>query len=138
LLSRIIANAISSIVLISDKIIQQQRPYSSFIRQIREKAIEYNTSAYLCFIDLTKAFDRIKLNDVVNALQKKNTPQRIKDLNTGNITQLKVNETLTKEIATTSGIRQRDSLSPLLLNTIMDGIIDEVKKSWIRISIWTK
>jgi predicted oxidoreductase len=138
LLSRIIANAISSIVLISDKIIQQQRPCSSFIRQIREKAIEYNTSAYLCFIDLTKAFDRIKLNDVVNALQKKNTPQRIKDLNTGNITQLKVNETLTKEIATTSGIRQRDSLSPLLLNTIMDGIIDEVKKSWIRISIWTK
>jgi predicted oxidoreductase len=138
LLTRIIANAISSIVLISDKIIQQQRPCSSFIRQIREKAIEYNTSAYLCFIDLTKAFDRIKLNDVVNALQKKNTPQRIKDLNTGNITQLKVNETLTKEIATTSGIRQRDSLSPLLLNTIMDGIIDEVKKSWIRISIWTK
>jgi predicted oxidoreductase len=137
LLTRIIANAISSIVLISDKIIQQ-RPCSSFIRQIREKAIEYNTSAYLCFIDLTKAFDRIKLNDVVNALQKKNTPQRIKDLNTGNITQLKVNETLTKEIATTSGIRQRDSLSPLLLNTIMDGIIDEVKKSWIRISIWTK
>jgi hypothetical protein len=62
----------------------------------------------------------------------------IKDLNTGNITQLKVNETLTKEIATTSGIRQRDSLSPLLLNTIMDGIIDEGKKSWIRISIWTK
>jgi hypothetical protein len=96
LLTRIIANAISSIVLISDKIIQQQRPCSSFIRQIREKAIEYNTSAYLCFIDLTKAFDRIKLNDVVNALQKKNTPQRIKDLNTGNITQLKVNETLTK------------------------------------------
>jgi predicted oxidoreductase len=138
LLTRIIANAISSIVLISDKIIQQQRPCSSFIRQIREKEIEYNTSAYLCFIDLTKAFDRIKLNDVVNALQKKNTPQRIKDLNTGNITQLKVNETLTKEIATTSGIRQRDSLSPLLLNTIMDGIIDEVKKSWIRISIWTK
>jgi hypothetical protein len=39
------------------------------IRQIEEKSMEYNTPAYLCFIDLTKVFDRIKLNE---EQQKKN------------------------------------------------------------------
>jgi hypothetical protein len=77
------------------------------IRQIEEKSMEYNTPAYLCFIDLTKVFDRIKLNE---EQQKKNTPKGyiklIKYLNRGNTAKLKlkVNETLTKEIRTTSGI----------------------------------
>lgn len=30
------------------------------VRQITEKALEFNKPAYLCFIDLTKAFDRLR------------------------------------------------------------------------------
>ena len=38
------------------------------VRQIVEKAIEFNKPAYLCFVDLTKAFDRVRLQDVTNCL----------------------------------------------------------------------
>lgn len=34
------------------------------VRQVIEKAIEYNMTPYLCFIDMTKAVDRIHLMDV--------------------------------------------------------------------------
>lgn len=37
-------------------------------RQIVEKAIQYGKPAFMCFIDLTKAFDRVKLIDVINIL----------------------------------------------------------------------
>lgn len=38
------------------------------LRQIVERSIEYNKSAYLCFIDLQKAFDRIWVEDVIYLL----------------------------------------------------------------------
>ena len=40
----------------------------SFVRQMVEKAIEFNKPAYLCFVDLTKAFDRVRLQVVTNCL----------------------------------------------------------------------
>ena len=47
------------------------------IRQITEKAIEFNKPAFRCFVDLTQAFDRVKLEDVVPLLQKKEVHPRI-------------------------------------------------------------
>ena len=41
------------------------------IRQITEKAIEFNKPAFMYFVDLTQAFDRVKLEDVVPLLQKR-------------------------------------------------------------------
>lgn len=35
------------------------------VRQICEKALEFNKHAYTCFIDLNKAFDRIKQQHVI-------------------------------------------------------------------------
>jgi len=34
------------------------------IKQLKEKSIEFNTPAYVCFIDLTKAFDRVRLSEI--------------------------------------------------------------------------
>ena len=39
------------------------------IRQITEKATEFNKLAFMYFVDLTQAFDRVKLEDVVPLLQ---------------------------------------------------------------------
>lgn len=47
------------------------------VRQIAEKALEFDKPAYLCFIDLTKAFDKIKLRDVVEELKRKNAHPNI-------------------------------------------------------------
>jgi hypothetical protein len=59
------------------------------VRQIAEKAIEFNHTAYLCFIDLTKAFDRVRLDDVAKCLREREVPEQIvrviKELNTDTI-----------------------------------------------------
>ena len=100
------------------------------IKQIKEKAIEFNTPAYVCFIDLTKAFDRVRLPDIINILKDKNVPdnivRNIRKLNVDNTTQVKVDNDLTQDIPTPGGIRQGDSLSPFLFNLLMDSIIKQV------------
>jgi len=47
------------------------------IKQLKEKSIEFNTPAYVCFIDLTKAFDRVRLSDIINILIAKETQDTI-------------------------------------------------------------
>ena len=101
------------------------------VRQIVEKAIEFNKPAFLCFVDLTKAFDQVRLQDVLCILQKRNVDGKIiaavQSLNTGNTTSIKVDSEVSKKLKISSGIRQGDSLSPILFNTIMDEIIKDVK-----------
>ena len=84
----------------------------------------------MCFVDLTQAFDRVKLEDVVPLLQKREVQPRIitiiNKLNTNNYT--KIVDRLDDKIPLTTGKRQGDSLSPTLFNIIMDEIITEVKK----------
>ena len=41
------------------------------VRQIAEKSIEFNHTAYFCFVDLTNAFDRVKLAEVIECLREK-------------------------------------------------------------------
>ena len=94
------------------------------LRQIIEKAIEFNKPAFLCFVDLTKAFDRVQLKDVVALLQQLNVDDRIiaavKHLNTNNTTCTRSNSGMSKILEVSSGIGQGDSLSPILFNLIMD------------------
>jgi len=56
------------------------------VRQIAEKAIEFNHTAYLCFVDLTKTFDRVRLANVLECLREREVPEQIvriiKELNT--------------------------------------------------------
>lgn len=76
---------------------------------MKEKAIEYNTPAHICFVDLTKAFDRARLNDTTKTLIEKEVPTDIVKL-----TQLKhqkhqktkiKDENHTENIFTTGEIR---------------------------------
>jgi hypothetical protein len=47
------------------------------VRQIAENTTEFNRTAYLCFIDLTKAFDRVRLADVAKFLREREVPEQI-------------------------------------------------------------
>ena len=72
----------------------------------------------MCFVDLTQAFDRVKLEDVVPLLHKREVHPRIitiiYKLNTNNYTSTKIADKLSDKIPLTIGIRQEDSLSPTL------------------------
>jgi len=52
------------------------------VRQIAEKAIKFNHTAYLCFVDLTKSFDRVRLADVIE-FERKGSPRTNSKDNTG-------------------------------------------------------
>lgn len=98
-----------------------------------EKSIKYEKPAFMCFIDLTKAFDQVRLKDVTDIIiREADIPEEIvriiETLNKNTITQIFASNTLTEEVSVATGIRQGDSLSSLLFNMIMDKkIIEEVK-----------
>ena len=137
LTTKILTNIINSMITLSD----EQQGFRTgrsctdavfVMRQIMEKSIEYNRPAYLCFIDLEKAFDRVQLRDIIHLLYDRQIPHNliktIENIYTGNSAQAKVNNEYTEPIPTEKGIRQGDSLSPLLFNIVMDEIIKKVRK----------
>ena len=85
-MTNVITNKLNSIISLSD----EQQGFRSgrscvdavfVLRQIVEKSIEYNKPAYLCFIDLTKSFDRVRIDDIVYLLYKRDIPINIKQTN---------------------------------------------------------
>jgi len=102
------------------------------MRQIVEKSIEFNHPAYLCFIDLKKAFDRVRLADVIDCLREREVPEQIvriiKELNTDKIARIKSNNQISTPITISNGVRQGDWLSPMIFNLIMDKIIENLPK----------
>lgn len=75
LTTKVITNRINNLTTLSDEqqIFRSGRSYVDAIfvlRQITEKAIECNKPAYLCFIFLTKVFDRIEVEDLLHLFNK--------------------------------------------------------------------
>lgn len=87
-------------------------------------------AAFFCVIDLEKAFDRIILADVVHLLYNTQIPSNliktIEDIYQNNNIQAKIENELTEPITLERDIRQGDSLSPLLLNIVMNRIKKKV------------
>ena len=76
---------------------------------------------------LTKAFDRVRLADVIECLREREVPEQIvriiQELNTDTTARIRLNDRISKPIKLQNGVRQGDSLSPMLFNLIMDKII---------------
>lgn len=102
------------------------------LRQIAEKAINKGREVHICFIDLCKAFDRIRRKDIWKTLENRgiNTTEidMVKSLynKTTNIVRTRNEES--SEFVTTRGLRQGCVLSPLLFALIMDDVVKECKK----------
>ncbi|XP_045480919.1 uncharacterized protein LOC123685307 [Harmonia axyridis] len=107
LITKIITNKINNIIFLSD----EQQGFRSgrsckdavfVMRQIVEKSIQYNRPAYMCFVDLQKAFDRVQIQDVVHLLYQSQIPHNlikvIEDIYSSNKIQAKIDGELTRPI----------------------------------------
>ena len=98
-------------------------------RQIIERAAEYNTPAYLCFINLTKAYDSVNRDALIAVLRNYKVPSHLVDIisvmYTNTWCQVRTTEGTSEELDVVSGVRQGCILSPLLFNCFMDRVLRE-------------
>lgn len=78
LLTKMFANKIIKRYPISEE--QQPKNRSTtdaifIVRQIAEKGIEFNIPVYMCFLGPAKAFDIVRLRDVMKLLKENNQPK---------------------------------------------------------------
>lgn len=109
------------------------------MRQITEKTIEFNTKTHCCFIDLEKAFDTVKWDEIWEVLQRRNVDntliRRIKSFYKICRNYVRTGNTTSDEFITTQGVRQGDILSPYLFIILMDDVIKRCKESFIPMCI---
>jgi hypothetical protein len=86
---------------------------------------------FFCFIDFEKAFDKIRLKNVLDILEHQGVSSGIisliQDIYTHNYARVKIEGKLEGKIPVNQGIRQGDSLSPLLFNIEMNEIIKALR-----------
>jgi exonuclease III len=104
------------------------------IRQIIEKAREFNIKTYLCFVDYTKAFDSVKWPRLWSTLLEMGVPSHlvklIRGLYEANTTTVRVGTQTSEPFSTQTGTRQGCILSPLLFNAYTETIMRKVLDNW--------
>ena len=104
------------------------------IRQLTEKAIAKNREIHLCFIDLEKAFDRIKRQDVWKILKDRGVDyelvENIKSLYRHTECYVRVRNERSEMFTYNSGLKQGCILSPILFNIVLDTIIKNCRADW--------
>ena len=89
--------------------------------------MEFNKPIYICFIDLEKTFGNLDFLDILNILLESDVPtgiiRLIKDIYSNNFNQIRNQSELTEKVAITRGVREGDSLSPILFSIMIDKIL---------------
>ena len=89
-------------------------------------------STYVSFIDFEKAFDWIPRDFLLYKLLSYNVVgifyNAIKSMYSNTTSSLKLNNIFTKWFDTTTGVRQRDTLSPTLFNIFLDDLITDLEQ----------
>lgn len=100
--------------------------------QILEKTIEYQQPLFMAFVDYEKAFDSIKHASVFEALRKHGVPNKIintiKDTYENGTAQIRT-EKISDKIRIEKGVRQGDTLSPVLFTAAIEEIFKRITSS---------
>lgn len=106
LLSQIISTKILETIRVSEEQhgFRRNKPTVDAIfilRQLTEKAVEYEKLLFLCFVDLKQAFDRIKPQDIKETLHKHKVHEQliaiVQEMNTDNYTQIKTEREMSEK-----------------------------------------
>jgi hypothetical protein len=103
-------------------------------RQIVERSIEYESSAYLGFVDLTKAYDSVDRSALLSVLSHYGVPRHlidmVRELYTGTYCRVRTSEGVSDVFEVKSGMRQGCVLSPLLFNAYTDKIVRDATAAY--------
>jgi len=93
------------------------------LKVLIEKTLEYNRPLVLVFVDFQKAFDTIEMNAILKALSQCRIDYRytrlIHNIYSNSTACVKIHNT-TKAFPIQRGVRQGDTLSPKLFNTVLE------------------
>ena len=110
------------------------------VRQIAEKFIEKNIDLHLCFIDLEKAFDTVKRDELWQALKEHSVNQNlinaIQSFYDKPKCSVRVAGNLSKEFDVNIGVRQGCILSPLLFIIFMNSVTKSSKMNKMNVGMW--
>ena len=99
-----------------------------------KRAKEYNTALYLCFVDISKAYDSFNRNALWKVLRRShNLPVKIinilKDFHDGTQGVVRFEGHMSNAFPIRTGVKQGDILSPLLFNLYLNAIINSVSET---------
>ena len=100
-------------------------------RVLCEKALEINQDVYICFIDYTKAFDKVKHHMMIECLTELGIPNKelqiITEMYWEQRAVIRTGKSITAEFEIKKGVRQGCVLSPMLFNLYTEKIFREVE-----------
>lgn len=97
------------------------------LRQIMEKAKEFNKIIWILFIDFKSAYDSVIRKKLYLAMEELGIPSKLIRLTActlkESVSRIKINGNVGQPFVVRSGVRQGDSLSPLLFNVILQVVV---------------
>jgi sorting nexin-29 len=94
------------------------------LRQILEKTREYNTSTFHLFINFKEAYDSVKRDKLLKAMEEFLIPKKLINLTKATLRNIKcrvkIRNQLSELFTTERGLRQGDALACLLFNVALE------------------
>ena len=104
------------------------------LKEVVSKYKRHNTTVFMCFLDATKAFDRINHGKLFTVLQERGVPPYLIRIlyywYTKQTMKVRWGKAVSPSFPVTNGVRQGGILSPVLFNLYMDGLSQRLQKCW--------
>ena len=123
---------------------RQTQDHICTLRTIIDKTIERNKELYIAFMDISAAYDNVHRVDVWNLLKELKIPKMlrvaIENVYTTVYGRVRLNGKESELFKWTKGLKQGDSLSPLLFNLVMDQVTktcnNKLRQKKVKVGHW--